>query len=88
MEKADRLVKNFVLKRGLTRRLLAHLVCKTADEIGGGEFRAMAFREGTLFLKAKDHLLAHRLSLTSKELAQKLNKRLSYLAVKRIRVSG
>lgn len=84
MEKVDRLVKHFVLKRGLTRRLLAYWVCKTADELSQGEFRALAFRDGVLFLKAKDHLLAHRLSLTSKELLQKINQKLDYPAVKKI----
>lgn len=88
MEKVDRLVKHFVLKRGLTRRLLAYWVCKTADELSRGEFKAIAFKEGTLFIKAKDHLLAHRLNLGSKELAQKLNQRLNYPAVKIIRVKG
>lgn len=88
MEKADRLIKNFVLKRGLTRRLLAYLVCKTVDEVSRGEFKAIAFKDGTLFLKAKDHLLAHRLNLRSKELLQVINQKLKYPAVKKIRVTG
>jgi len=81
--------KNYLKKRmahhGLSKQYEASLVCKVADEVAGGQFRAISFRAGVLKARARSASRAHLVRMNQGVIISKINEVLGEEKVKRMR---
>lgn len=83
-EKIAQILKRRLLSKGLYHQAQAARVCAVSQDLGGGEFVAVSYKNGTLKIKAKSSAGAYLLKIQHRELAQKINASLGSEVVKKI----
>ncbi|OQA53145.1 MAG: hypothetical protein BWY43_00166 [candidate division WS2 bacterium ADurb.Bin280] len=83
-EKVSQILKRRLLSKGLFRQAHSARVCAISDEVGGGEFVSVSYKNGVLKIKSKSGASAYLLKVKQQELIHKINDTLGSQVVKRV----
>lgn len=75
-------------KKGKSSVFLASLVCYAAMEIGHSLFEPVSFKNGTLFVRAKNPSSATALLLSQNQILKEINQKLGKELVKEIKIKN
>jgi predicted nucleic acid-binding Zn ribbon protein len=80
-----RLLKQRMSHYGLAKQYDASFVCKQADAVSGGQFKAVSFRQGVLKIRVKSASRAHLVRMNQHKIISQINKGLGEERVTRMK---
>lgn len=86
MEKLDKILRESLTKKGLSRATSGAMVCFYADEWGNGLFQAISFSGGILKVSVCSSPASSELQIKENELIDYLNQKLGRSSVRQVKI--